>query len=124
MLHKPIFLNLAPDALVGISFTPWRVTAPESAEINPETHSSFVPERENGFACELNEHGVATTVLVAPSKISEVVRFGSNKPDHSCGQFITETDPGGRIVYHTGHDWEKAGASRSMQKWAAHLNNF
>ena len=83
-------------------------------------------KKEGWIACweNLEGAGLGTGVAMSPSDIKEIIEMKSTGPDTGHVLIITETDAFGRLVYHAGYGWEKAGAITTEKQWQVYLKAF
>lgn len=75
------------------------------------------------MACweKIDGSGLGTGVTIAPAKVVEMEEIKSPKKDISHALLITKTDAEGKVSYHAGYGWEKAGGIKTTEQWQAFL---
>lgn len=72
----------------------------------------------------IDDSYLGTAVVIDPAKIDTflVQEASGDSNDHAI--FITHTDNEGRVVYHAGYGWQRAGQITTLDQWAAYLKEF
>ena len=74
---------------------------------------------------EIDSFGLGTGIFMDPKAIVQVVPdYNEGVPDTSHALFIAHTDSRGKVFYHAGYGWEKAGDIKSTADWQAYLKQF
>jgi hypothetical protein len=68
--------------------------------------------------------GLGTGVALSPDQEAKVLTIESAAKDQGHIIFITQTDPQGRLTYHAGFAWQKAGEIETASQWRRHLEKF
>lgn len=68
--------------------------------------------------------GLGTGVVIDPGRIEKylILDTGQKLGDHAL--IITKTDAKGRVGYHAGYGWERAGEITGSRQWADYLAEF
>jgi len=73
---------------------------------------------------KIDDSNLGIAVLIDPAKIDTfLVQEGpGDLDDHAL--FVTHTDKDGRVQYHIGYGWERAGQITTLDQWAGYLKEF
>jgi len=72
----------------------------------------------------MDDSELGTGVVMDPKRIDEFKLIESKTKDKSHALLITKTDAKGRVEYHAGYGWEKAGEIKTAEDWEAYLYNW
>ena len=72
----------------------------------------------------INGSGLGTGVVIDPARIVEFHLLKAPKKQKSHALLITRTDADGRLEYHAGYGWERAGEIRTSKDWNNYLAGF
>lgn len=73
----------------------------------------------------LDGAGLGTGAIVEHGGRGRIVQLDKKEENgNSHVVIVTPTDPQGRITYHAGFGWERAGEINSADKWKQYLDNF
>lgn len=67
---------------------------------------------------------VGTGVVLAPGYPAEFKLLNTGGKDGSHAVFITSTGEDGKVSYHAGYGWKKAGEITTFEQWQAYLREF
>jgi hypothetical protein len=72
----------------------------------------------------LDGDGLGTGVVISPGRIEafELLETGKKLEDHAL--IITRTDEAGRLEYHAGYGWERAGEIVDADAWSSYLSHY
>jgi hypothetical protein len=90
-------------------------------------NDKVVEDRKQGWMAvweTINGSDLGTGVVIDPAKIeSFLVKAGPRDlDDHAI--FITRTDAEGRLAYHAGYGWQRAGEITTLDQWTDYLVQF
>jgi len=68
--------------------------------------------------------GLGTGVVIEPSRIDAFRLHAGEGDSYEHALIITRTDADGRLEYHTGYGWERAGTITTLAQWKNYLAEF
>lgn len=78
------------------------------------------------MACweEIDGFGIGTGVVMAPECIEKFHCLETSDQADGHALFVAKTNALGRVMYHAGYGWEKAGEIKCSNDWNEYLENF
>ena len=115
-VDSTFYLNNAPASIpiaIGIA------THDEKAEVYKNQQEGLIAAWE-----EIDNQGLGTAAVIAPSRIGNIIHTPSEKKDESHIWLITQTSPEGKLNYQAGFAWEGDSEITTVDQWKKYLNSL
>ncbi|QGX63062.1 DUF4861 family protein [Alteromonas mediterranea] len=115
-VDSTFYLNNAPASIpiaIGVA------THDEKADVYKNQQKGWIAAWE-----EIDNQGLGTAAVIAPSKISNIIHTPSEKKDESHIWLITQTSPEGKLNYKAGFAWEGDSEITTVEQWKEYLNSL